>query len=147
RARVRERTAGHLLGTAVEASANDAVAYAALSAVVGVRAAVELPGVRHVVTPGGASAALARDADNAPWEDDGWTTAWLAASAEREPELQQALTAWAAPAGHAPRPWEPSADAPADVHALWSALQQCGFSVLSAPPGPAEHHRDTGGLR
>ncbi|MGW8983587.1 hypothetical protein ACWGQ9_13100 [Streptomyces parvus] len=147
RARVRERTAGHLLGTAVEASADDAVAYAALSAVVGVRAAVELPGVRHLVTPGGASAALARGADTAPWEDAGWTTAWLAASAEREPELQQALTAWAAPAGHAPRPWEPSAGASADVHALWSALQQCGFSVLSAPPWPAEHRGDTGGLR
>ncbi|MEU6629595.1 hypothetical protein ABZ905_15085 [Streptomyces parvus] len=147
RARVRERTAGHLLGTAVEASADDAVAYAALSAAVGVRAAVELPGVRHLVTPGGASAVLARGADTAPWEDAGWTTAWLAASAEREPELQQALTARAAPAGHAPRPWEPSADAPADVHALWSALQQCGFSVLSAPLGPAEHRGDTGGLR
>ncbi|MET8725649.1 hypothetical protein ABZV81_00475 [Streptomyces parvus] len=147
RARVRERTAGHLLGTAVEASADDAVAYAALSAAVGVRAAVELPGVRHLVTPGGASAVLARGAETAPWEDAGWTTAWLAASAAREPELQQALTARAAPAGHTPRPWEPSADAPADVHALWSALQQCGFSVLSAPPGPAGHRGDTGGLR
>ncbi|PVC93063.1 hypothetical protein [Streptomyces sp. CS147] len=147
RARVRERTTGHLLGTAVEASADDAVAYAALSAAVGARAAVELPGVRHLVTPGGASAVLARGADTAPWEDAGWTTAWLAASAEREPELQQALTARAAPAGQAPRPWEPSADAPADVHALWSALQQCGFSVLSVPPGPAEHRGDTGGLR
>ncbi|MFD6796855.1 hypothetical protein [Streptomyces cyaneofuscatus] len=129
-AEVRGRTAGG--GTAVEASADDAVAFAALSAVVRVQAAADAPHARHLVTPGGASASLARPEATAPWEDAGWTTAWLAESAAREPGLQEALTALT---GWSPQPWEPPADAHADVRALWSALRQCGFSVLSARPG------------
>ncbi|MFJ8847133.1 hypothetical protein ACIRFF_30040 [Streptomyces cyaneofuscatus] len=130
RVQVQGRTAGG--GTAVEASADDAVAFAALSAVVRVQAAADVPDARHLVTPSGASASLARPEATAPWEDAGWTTAWLAESATREPGLQEALTALT---GWSPQPWEPPADALADVHALWSALRQCGFSVLSARPG------------
>ncbi|MDX3378376.1 hypothetical protein PV390_28665 [Streptomyces sp. ME02-6991-2A] len=130
RVQVQGRTAGG--GTAVEASADDAVAFAALSAVVKVQAAADVPDARHLVTPSGASASLARPEATAPWEDAGWTTAWLAESAAREPGLQEALTALT---GWSPRPWEPPADAHADVRALWSALRQCGFSVLSARPG------------
>ncbi|MFD5986540.1 hypothetical protein [Streptomyces cyaneofuscatus] len=129
-AEVRGRTAGG--GTAVEASADDAVAFAALSAVVRVQAAADAPHARHLVTPSGASTSLARPEATAPWEDAGWTTAWLAESAAREPGLQEALTALT---GWSPQPWEPPADAHADVRALWSALRQCGFSVLSARPG------------
>ncbi|MGA5471217.1 hypothetical protein ACPCUK_20845 [Streptomyces arboris] len=132
RVQVQGRTAAG--GTAVEASADDAVAFAALSAVVRVQAAADVPDARHLVTPSGASASLARPEATAPWEDAGWTTAWLAESAAREPGLQEALTALT---GWSPQPWEPPADAHADAHALWSALRQCGFSVLSARPG---HH-------
>ncbi|MEW1632068.1 hypothetical protein AB0387_32565 [Streptomyces sp. NPDC089173] len=128
RARFRERASG-LLGTAVEATADDAVAFAALSAVVRVQSATAAPHARHLVTPTGASATLARPEATAPWEDTGWTTAWLAEAAGREPELQEAL---AALTGWTPQPWEPPAGAHADVRVLWSALRQCGFSVLSA---------------
>ncbi|NDZ64216.1 hypothetical protein [Streptomyces cyaneofuscatus] len=139
------RTAtGGVLGTAVEASADEAVALAALSAVVRVQAAADAPHARHLVTPGGAVASLARPEATAPWEDAGWTTAWLAESAAREPELQEAL---AALTGWSPQPWEPPADAHADVRALWSALRQCGFSVLSARPGHRTHPTLTEGSR
>ncbi|MET7873468.1 hypothetical protein [Streptomyces cyaneofuscatus] len=141
-AEVRGRTAGG--GTAVEASADDAVAFAALSAVVRVQAAADAPHARHLVTPGGASASLARPEATAPWEDAGWTTAWLAESAAREPGLQEALTALT---GWSPQPWEPPADAHADVRALWSALRQCGFSVLSARPRHRTHSTLTEGSR
>ncbi len=122
-------TPPELLGSAVEATVDDAVAYAALSAVVRVQAAADAPHARQSVTPSGASAALARSAETAPWEDAGWTTAWLAEAAGREPGLQEAL---AGLTGRSPQPWEPSPGADADVHALWSALRQCGFTVLSA---------------
>ncbi|MFD3750980.1 hypothetical protein ACFWVT_12205 [Streptomyces cyaneofuscatus] len=139
------RTAtGGVLGTAVEASADDAVAFAALSAVVRVQAAADASHARHLVTPSGAVASLARPEATAPWEDAGWTTAWLAESAAREPELQEAL---AALTGWSPQPWEPPADAHADVRALWSALRQCGFSVLSARPGHRTHPTLTEGSR
>ncbi|MFF2696750.1 hypothetical protein ACFVUQ_00120 [Streptomyces cyaneofuscatus] len=142
---VQGRTAtGGVLGTAVEASADDAVAFAALSAVVEVQAAADAPHARHLVTPSGAVASLARPEATAPWEDAGWTTAWLAESAAREPELQEALTALT---GWFPQPWEPPADADADVRALWSALRQCGFSVLSARPGHRTHPTLTEGSR
>ncbi|MFJ9637467.1 hypothetical protein [Streptomyces sp. NPDC101178] len=130
RARFRERASG-LLSTALEASADDAVAFAALSAVVRVQSATDAPHARHLVTPTGASAPLVRPEATAPWEDTGWTTAWLAEAAGREPALQEALTVLT---GWSPQPWEPPADAHADVHALRSALRQCGFSVLSARP-------------
>ncbi|MFD8062315.1 hypothetical protein ACFXA0_22265 [Streptomyces cyaneofuscatus] len=129
-------TTGGALGTAVEASADDAVAFAALSAVVRVQAAADAPPARHLVTPSGASASLVRPEATAPWEDAGWTTAWLAESAAREPELQKALTALT---GWSPQPWQPPADAHADVRALCSALRQCGFSVLSARPRHRTH--------
>lgn len=141
-AEVRGRTAGG--GTAVEASADDAVAFAALSAVVRVQAAADAPHARHLVTPSGASTSLARPEATAPWEDAGWTTAWLAESAAREPGLQEALTALT---GWSPQPWEPPADAHADVRALWSALRQCGFSVLSARPRHRTHSTLTEGSR
>ncbi|MFF2735743.1 hypothetical protein [Streptomyces cyaneofuscatus] len=142
---VQGRTAtGGVLGAAVEASADDAVAFAALSAVVEVQAAADAPLARHLVTPSGAVASLARPEATALWEDAGWTTAWLAESAAREPELQEAL---AALTGWSPQPWEPPADAHADVRALWSALRQCGFSVLSARPGHRTHPTLTEGSR
>ncbi|MFD8731704.1 hypothetical protein [Streptomyces sp. NPDC059611] len=148
RARVRGRTTAGgppaLLGTAVEATADDAVAFAALSAVVRVQSATDAPHARHLVTPSGASAPLARSAEPAPWEDAGWTTAWLGEMAGREPGLQQAL---ADLTGWSPPPWQPSAGAPADVHALWSALRQCGFSVLAARTGPRPLPRRTEGSR
>ncbi|MFD5681407.1 hypothetical protein [Streptomyces bacillaris] len=140
-----------LLGSAVEATVDDAVAFAALSAVVRVQAAADTPHARQLVTPSGAAAVLARSAETAPWEDSGWTTAWLAEAAGREPGLQESLTGLT---GRYPQPWEPSPGADADVHALWSALRQCGFTVLSAgadapnahtgpgprsAPGPASH--------
>ncbi|MEU0354374.1 hypothetical protein [Streptomyces cyaneofuscatus] len=144
-AQVQGRTAtGGPLGTAVEASADDAVAFAALSAVVRVQAAADAPPARHLVTPSGAVASLARPEATAPWEDAGWTTAWLAESASREPDLQEAL---AGLTGWSPQPWEPPTDAHTDVRALWSALRQCGFSVLSARPGHRTHPTLTEGSR
>ncbi|ATY99749.1 hypothetical protein [Streptomyces cavourensis] len=118
-----------LLGSAVEATVDGAVAFAALSAVVRVQAAADTPHARQLVTPSGAAAVLARSAEVAPWEDSGWTTAWLAEAAGREPGLQEALTGLT---GWSPQSWEPSPGADADVHVLWSALRQCGFTVLSA---------------
>lgn len=150
RARVRGRkTAGDapvLLGTAVEASVDDAVAFAALCAVVGFQMAADAPGARHLVTPSGASAALARSAEPAPWEDTGWTTEWLAEVAGRERDLQEALTGLT---GWSPQPWEPPSGAHDDVRALWSALRQCGFSVLSVRPASGAHptHTPLEGLR
>lgn len=135
RARVRGRATADgppsLLGTAVEATADDAVAFAALSAVVRVQTAADAPHARHLVTPSGASAALVRSSELAPWEDAGWTTGWLAGPADREPDLQKSLTALTGWSAH---PWAPPAGAHAGTHALWSALRQCGFSVLSARP-------------
>ncbi|MFI1933252.1 hypothetical protein [Streptomyces sp. NPDC020330] len=139
-ARVHGRTtaepASGPLGTAVEATAEDAVAFAALSAVVGAQSATAAAHAHHLVTPSGASAALARTGEQAPWEDTGWTSAWLTELAGREPYLQDVLTGLI---GHSPQPWEPPATAPAGIHALWSALRQCGFSVLSTRPGHATH--------
>ncbi|GAA2264198.1 hypothetical protein GCM10010232_65360 [Streptomyces amakusaensis] len=134
RAVVRGRTVAggplRVLGTAVEATADDAVAYAALSAVVRIQAGASAPDLRFLTLPSGASAALGAAADRAPWEDGGWTTAWLGETAGREESLQDAL---AEATGHSPRPWEPAAGTPA--HPVWSALRQCGFSVLSPSSG------------
>nr|WP_233841961.1 hypothetical protein [Streptomyces microflavus] len=108
--------------------------------------AADAPGARHLVTPSGASAALARSAEPAPWEDTGWTTEWLAEVAGRERDLQEALTGLT---GWSPQPWEPPAGAHDDVHALRSALRQCGFPVLSARPASGAHptHTPLEGLR
>ncbi|MFJ4970191.1 lantibiotic dehydratase [Streptomyces sp. NPDC088755] len=149
RARVRGRTTpggpSDVLGKAVEATADDAVAFAALCAVVRVQMAADAPHARHLVTPSGASAALARSDEATPWEDAGWTTSWLAELGGREPDLQEALTDLT---GWSPQPWEPPTGAPADVPALWSALRQCGFAVLSARPEHGTHPTTpTGGLR
>uniref|UniRef100_UPI000BF16EFD hypothetical protein n=1 Tax=Streptomyces sp. rh34 TaxID=2034272 RepID=UPI000BF16EFD len=129
-------TAPGLLGTAVEATPHDAVAFAALSAVVQAQSATATTHTQHLVTPNGASAALTRTQEQAPWENTGWTSAWLTELAGREPDLQDTLTALT---GHTPQHWEPPAPAPAATHALWSALRQCGFSVLSTHPRHTTH--------
>ncbi|MEO3973635.1 hypothetical protein [Streptomyces sp. CAU 1734] len=134
RAEVRGRPAAggppRLLGTGVEATADDAAAYAALRAVVRVQLRAHAPDLRHLALPSGASAVLAATAEPAPWEDGGWTTAWLGETAGREKGLRDAL---AEVTGVRPRPWEPARGAPA--HPVWSALRQCGFSVLAMEPG------------
>ncbi|MGW1974450.1 hypothetical protein [Streptomyces sp. NPDC001889] len=149
RAVVRGRAAGvgsvAVLGAAVEATADDAVAYAALSAVVRVRAGGparaeagtrallggRVQEHRYLALPSGATAVLAAGADPAPWEDGGWTAVWLGETAGRERAFQQAL---AGLTGASPRPWEPAGGASAHAHALRSALRQCGFSVLTTEP-------------
>ncbi|GGZ50674.1 hypothetical protein GCM10010387_51190 [Streptomyces inusitatus] len=142
RAVVRGRTVAggppRVLGTAVEATADDAVAYAALSAAVRIQSEANAPDLRFLTLPSGASAMLGAASERAPWEDAGWTTAWLGETAGREGYLQDAL---AGATGRSPRPWEPAPGTPA--RPVWSALRQCGFSVLSLAPAPGRDR--TGG--
>ncbi|MFG2873484.1 hypothetical protein ACGFYU_00375 [Streptomyces sp. NPDC048337] len=125
------------LGRAVEATAADAAAFAAMAAVVRVQAeaqpAGKEPGRRQLLLPDGAVAPLATAGRvRAAWEDEGWTAGWLAAVAAREPALQSAL---GTTCGLHARPWEPGPAAADADRELWAALRACGFVVLRTGPG------------
>ncbi|MFE6748120.1 hypothetical protein ACFVGM_19870 [Kitasatospora purpeofusca] len=128
---------------AVEATAADAVAVAALGALTRL-AARELhpardPGPAHDRAPArdlapnrlhhtafsGAAAPLAAAGRHLPdWLDEGWTGRWLAGLADREAELQAALHRLT---GLRTTPWQPRSTA---ARPLADALTGCGFTVL-----------------
>ncbi|PYC79473.1 hypothetical protein C7C46_13990 [Streptomyces tateyamensis] len=109
--------------TAVEATAGDAVAFAALGAVAQAVSA-ELT-FRHLSLPSGAGAALvAAGLELTAWEDEGWTTGWLTGIAAREPALLAGLCELT---GLTVRPADPAP-------ALAEALRACGFTVLAVRP-------------
>ncbi|MFE0459265.1 hypothetical protein ACFW1A_08370 [Kitasatospora sp. NPDC058965] len=109
---------------AVEATAGDAAAFAALGAVARTVSA-DLTH-RHLALPSGAGAALAvAGLELTSWEDEGWTTGWLAAVADREPALLTALhelTGLRAAPADLPRP---------DPRGIAGALRTCGYTVLT----------------
>ncbi|WP_035839234.1 hypothetical protein [Kitasatospora azatica] len=139
--------AGHRLSRplsrAVEATPGDAAAFAALGAVA--RTVSADMTFRQLSVPSGASAALAvAGLVLTGWEDEGWTTGWLAGIATREPALLAALrreTGMHREAGlHLEAdlratPLREAADP--ENRALAAALLACGFTVLSTPGGAA----------
>lgn len=121
--------AGHgTVSRAVEATAADAVALAALDAVTRVMAAEHAPGAaRHTALSGAAAPLAAAGAEPAGWADEGWADVWLAGIAAREPALRAALRrltgAW-------PPPWRDTGRSP-----LAEALRASGFTVLTGTGG------------
>ncbi|MFD8146364.1 hypothetical protein ACFV3D_25225, partial [Streptomyces sp. NPDC059708] len=133
RADVRAGTSGSgpLLGQAVEAGAGDAAAFAALAAVVRVRAAELVPAGRHVSAAGGESCVLAAaGVVPAPWEDERWAAGWWAAVAGREAALHTALRGLT---GLRTAAWEPAGP---EERAFAAALRGCGFTVLDVRDAP-----------
>ncbi|WP_371680551.1 hypothetical protein [Streptomyces sp. NBC_01276] len=124
------RARGPLLGQAVEATAGDAAAFAALAAVVRVQAGAAEPAVRHITSPGGELCPLATaGVDPAPWEDEGWPAGWWARVAGHEAALHATLFRLT---GLRAFPWEPAGPR---ARTLVTALRGCGFTVLDAPDG------------
>ncbi|MFF5705324.1 hypothetical protein ACFY7H_22910 [Streptomyces sp. NPDC012794] len=122
---------GRLLGRAVEATAGDAAAFAALAALVRVQASALDPAPRHTTSPGGELCPLAAaGADPAPWEDESWTAGWWAGTAAREAGLHAGLRALT---GLRARPWEPAGPG---ARAVVTALRGCGFAVLAGHDEP-----------
>lgn len=114
---------------AVEATAADAVALAALDAVTRAMAAEHVPGpARHTALSGAVAPLAAAGAEPADWADEGWTDAWLAGIAAREPALRAALCRLT---GLRPAPWRGTGRP-----ALAEALRASGFTVLAGPGGP-----------
>ncbi|MEK2492129.1 hypothetical protein WN990_21475 [Kitasatospora purpeofusca] len=121
---------------AVEATAADAVAVAALAALTRL-AAIDLDPahglgpardraarVRHTAFSGAAAPLAAAGRDLPDWVDEGWTGRWLAGLADREAHLQAALHGLT---GLRTAPWQPR---DAAAHRLADALAGCGFTVL-----------------
>ncbi|MGW3149198.1 MULTISPECIES: hypothetical protein [Streptomyces] len=114
---------------AVEATAADAVALAALDAVTRVMAAQHVPDrARHTAFSGAAAPLAVAGVEPADWVDEGWTDAWLAGIAAREPALRAALRRLT---GLRPAPWRGTGHPQ-----LTDALRACGFTVLNGPGGP-----------
>ncbi|MFJ8160471.1 hypothetical protein ACIRBY_06015 [Streptomyces sp. NPDC096136] len=123
--RAAEGRPGRLLGQAVEATAGDAAAFAALAAVVRVRAQALVPAGRHLTSPGGEVCVLAAaGVEPAPWEDESWAAGWWAAVARREAALHTVLRALT---GLRTAAWEPAGP---EERTLCAALRGCGFTVL-----------------
>ncbi|MFD8294160.1 hypothetical protein ACFV2B_38890 [Streptomyces lavendulae] len=121
---------GRVLGRAVEATADDAAAFAALAALVRVQAGTAEPTGRHITSPGGELCPLATaGVDPAPWEDEGWPAGWWARVAGREAALHATLLRLT---GLRAVPWEPAAPR---ARTVVTALRGCGFTVLDAPGG------------
>jgi len=128
-AAVRDRS-GELLGLAVEATPGDAAAFAALAATVHCQVSALDVTPSQLGWPSGASAPItAAGAEYAGWEDDGWTSGWLAGVAAREPAFQKALRRLT---GLRARPWVPVA---VDARTVAAGLHGCGFAVLSTEEG------------
>ncbi|MFE7189950.1 hypothetical protein [Kitasatospora sp. NPDC057541] len=110
---------------AVEATAADAVAVAALGALTRLAARDLGPArVHHTVFDGAAAPLAAAGRPLADWMDGGWTARWLAELADREADLQTALQALT---GLRTAPWQPRTAA---AHPPADALAGCGFTVL-----------------
>ncbi|WP_331741836.1 hypothetical protein [Streptomyces sp. NBC_01006] len=121
---------------AVEATAADAAALAALGAVTRAMAAEHGPaGTVHAAFSGAEAPLAVAGVEPAAWTDEGWTDRWLAGITRREPELCAAL---ARLTGVHPEPWQPDGADPAGLGAAGStgppalaALWACGFTVLT----------------
>ncbi|MFI2608528.1 hypothetical protein [Kitasatospora sp. NPDC018619] len=115
---------------AVEATAADAVAHAALAALTRLLArGAGLVAVHHA-TPCGAAAPLAAAGRTpAAWADPGWADRWLADAAAREPDLHAALVRLT---GLRTVRWRPVT---AEARRYADALDGCGFTALL----PVEH--------
>ncbi|MCX4690232.1 hypothetical protein OG401_39100 [Kitasatospora purpeofusca] len=126
---------------AVEATAADAVAVAALAALTRLAANDLDPAhglgpardsaparvrvrVHHTAFSGAAAPLAAAGRDLPDWVDEGWTGRWLAGLADREAHLQAALHGLT---GLRTTPWQPRGTA---AHRLADALAGCGFTVL-----------------
>ncbi|MFH9659636.1 hypothetical protein ACH4NF_17885 [Streptomyces sp. NPDC017248] len=121
--------AGHgTVSRAVEATAADAVALAALDAVTRVMAAEHVPGAaRHTALSGAAAPLAAAGAEPAGWADEGWADVWLAGIAAREPALRAALRRLT---GVCPPPWRDTGRSP-----LAEALRASAFTALTGTGG------------
>ncbi|MFF7636372.1 hypothetical protein ACFZB9_24970 [Kitasatospora sp. NPDC008050] len=134
------RAAGRPLGRAIEATPGDAATFAALGALAHiVSEGLDLT-ISHFSLPSGASAPLAvAGLEPAGWEDEGWTTGWLAGLAAREATLRAHLrTELHRASAPDPAPWTPwtpwtPADTEPAAQALLAALHSCGFTVLRTP--------------
>ncbi|MFD9060408.1 hypothetical protein ACFVZ3_02680 [Kitasatospora purpeofusca] len=114
---------------AVEATAADAVAVAALGALTRLAARDLDPAptparVRHTAFSGAAAPLAAAGRKLPDWVDEGWTGRWLAGLADREAHLQAALHGLT---GLRTTPWQPRSTA---AHPLADALAGCGLTVL-----------------
>ncbi|MDH6108826.1 hypothetical protein P3T36_002254 [Kitasatospora sp. MAP12-15] len=119
-----------VLGRAVEATAGDAAAFAALATTVHALAVTHQLRDRQESWPSAAAAPIAvADVELAGWEDEVGTAEWLGALAGREPALQSALRQLT---GLRAEPWQPVG---ADAEAVAEALHGCGFTVLRFAPG------------
>ncbi|MGW5280294.1 hypothetical protein ACWERI_12670 [Streptomyces collinus] len=132
RVRSASTVAGAAPGTvsrAVEVTAADAVAFAALDAVTRAMAAEHAPDVaRHTALNGAVAPLAVAGVEPAAWADEGWTDAWLASVAAREPALRAALHRLT---GLHPTPWQGTGH-----HPLTHALRASGFTVLTGSGGP-----------
>ncbi|MFJ3235891.1 hypothetical protein [Streptomyces sp. NPDC086787] len=117
-----------MVSHAVEATAADAVALAALDAVTRAMAAEHVPyGAQHTALSGAVAALAVAGVEPADWADEGWTDVWLAGMADREPALRAALRRLT---GARPTPWRGTG------HPLLAdALRASGFTVLNGPGG------------
>ncbi|MFJ6378605.1 hypothetical protein ACIQI7_01170 [Kitasatospora sp. NPDC092039] len=121
---------------AVEATAADAVAVAALDALTRRTARdLGLSAVHHTSFSGAAAPLAAAGQQLVDWVDEGWTSRWLAGLADREPDLQAALLGLT---GLRTAPWRPGTAA---ARPLAAALEGCGFTVLATALAPAGGHR------
>ncbi|WP_405577758.1 hypothetical protein [Streptomyces sp. NBC_01190] len=133
RATVRDAS-GRLLGVAVEATPGDAAAFAALAATAHVQSVATGMTVRQQTAPSGAVTPIATaGTESAGWEDDGWTTAWLAGLATREAPLQSALRRLTGLRPQRENPRGPDPDP--EARAITAALHGCGFAILTTPGG------------
>ncbi|MEU8438564.1 hypothetical protein AB0F18_37900, partial [Streptomyces sp. NPDC029216] len=131
---------GRLLGQAVEATPGDAAAFAALAALVRVRAGELDPTARHITAPGGELCPLAvAGTTSAPWEDERWAAGWWAAVAGREAALHTALRGLT---GLRTADWEPAGP---EERTVAAALRGCGFTVLAVRDVPGGE--EEGGAR
>ncbi|MFF4382661.1 hypothetical protein [Kitasatospora sp. NPDC001547] len=131
---------------AVEATAADAVAVAALDALTRRTARdLGLSAIHHTSFSGAAAPLAAAGQQLVDWVDEGWTSRWLAGLADREADLQTALLGLT---GLRTAPWRPGTAA---ARPLAAALAGCGFTALvPAPallPAPAPAPAPAGGHR
>ncbi|MBL1083760.1 hypothetical protein JK359_17595 [Streptomyces actinomycinicus] len=114
---------------AVEATAADAVALAALDAVTRAMAAEHVPGrALHTALSGAVAPLATAGVEPAGWAEEGWADTWLAGISAREPALHSALYRLT---GLRPTPWRRTGH-----HPLADALRASGFTVLTGSGGP-----------
>ncbi|MFF7994532.1 hypothetical protein ACFZDG_32720 [Kitasatospora xanthocidica] len=110
---------------ALEASAADAVAHAALAALTRLLARSSgLTAAHHTALTGAAAPLAAAGSHPAAWTDQGWTDRWLAELADREEGLRADLVRLT---GLRATPWRPATP---EARPFANALDGCGFTAL-----------------